>query len=249
MGVEAERRGSGFLMAGSSPHGSSLHSGSAHVPVRPNENQGVETSGSSSVGKRRVGKAEAIEEGLSRNGETEVEGEESMERVRYRDDMTDEEHTRWWKANRKKAEERMLAEEKAREEETGEGGDCSDDGDEDGSETEARVAAGRKSPKMPTKLEVEEHNRTHLLDRVWCKHCVMSRARNSPHRRKVGVDELEEIKVPRIHILVMADERTGSRMARLTGRKGLGEYGEMDWLLEELSKTLKGWGHTGGPGS
>ena len=50
-------------------------------------------------------------------------------------------------------------------------------------------------------------------------------------------------------ILVIADERTGSRMARLTGRKRLCEYGEMDWLLEELSKTLKGWGHTGGPGS
>ena len=48
------------------------------------------------------------------------EGEESMQGVRYRDDMTDEEHTRWWKANRKKAEERMLAEEKAREEEANE---------------------------------------------------------------------------------------------------------------------------------
>ena len=56
----------------------------------------------------------------------------------------------------------MLAEEKAREEETNEEGNCSDSGDEDGSETEARVAVGRKSPKMPTKLEVEEHNRTRL---------------------------------------------------------------------------------------
>ena len=103
-------------MAGSSPHGSSLHSGSAHVPVRPSENRGVETSGSSSVGKRSVEKVEVVEEGLSRDGETEGEGEESMQGMRYRDDMTDEEHTRWWKANRKKAEERMLAEEK------GEGG-------------------------------------------------------------------------------------------------------------------------------
>ena len=38
----------------------------------------------------------------------------------------------------------------------------SDSGSEDSSETEARIAVGRKSPKMPTKLEKEEHNRTHL---------------------------------------------------------------------------------------
>ena len=42
-------------------------------------------------------KVEAIEEGLSRDGETdEEEGGENMQGVRYRDDMTDEEHTRWW---------------------------------------------------------------------------------------------------------------------------------------------------------
>ena len=56
----------------------------------------------------------------------------------------------------------MLAEEKTMEEEANGEGDGSDSGSEDGSETEARVAVGRKSPKMPTKLEVEEHNRTHL---------------------------------------------------------------------------------------
>ena len=178
-------------MAGSSPHNSSLHSGRAHVPVRPSEIRKVETSGSSSVGKRRVEKVKAVEEGLSQSGETGEEGEESMQEVGYRDDMTDEEHTRWWKANRKKAEERMLPEEKPKEEGKDEEEICSNDGEDDESEAEARIAVGRKSPKMPTKLEVEEHNRTHLPYRVWCKHCVMSRARNSPHRRKVETDELE----------------------------------------------------------
>ena len=172
-------------MAGSSPHNSSLHSGRAHVPVRPSEIRKVETSGSSSVEKIK-----AVEEGLSQSGETEEEGDESMQEVRYRDDMTDEEHTKWWKANRKKAEERMLAEEKAKEEDNDEEEVCSNDEEDDESEAEARIAVGRKSPKMPTKLEIEEHNRTHLPYRVWCKHCVMSRARNSRdpcHGERLGV--------------------------------------------------------------
>ena len=48
-------------------------------------------------------------------------------------------------------------------------------------------------------------------------------------------------------LLVIADERTGSRFARATGVKGLGEGGSTDWLIEDISKALKSWGHTGGP--
>ena len=48
-------------------------------------------------------------------------------------------------------------------------------------------------------------------------------------------------------ILVMLDEKSGSRYARLVGRKGLGTDGEMDWLIEDILITLKGWGHAGGP--
>ena len=82
----------------------------------------------------------------------------------------------------------------------------------------------------------------------------MSRARNSHHGRKVKDDELEEVKVPRVHLdyffmskgdeaastnplLVMEDERSGSRFARATGCKGLGEGGSMGWLIEDISRT------------
>ena len=50
-------------------------------------------------------------------------------------------------------------------------------------------------------------------------------------------------------LLVTADERAGSRFARATGRKGLAEHGDMDWLIEDISMTLKSWGHRGGPDS
>ena len=44
----------------------------------------------------------------------------------------------------------------------------------------------------------------------------------------------------------MADERSGSRYARAVGIKGLGEANSTDWLIEDISATLKSWGHAGG---
>ena len=49
-------------------------------------------------------------------------------------------------------------------------------------------------------------------------------------------------------LFVMADEKSGARYARAVGRKGLGTADEMDWLVQDISKTLKSWGHTGGSG-
>ena len=92
-----------------------------------------------------------------------------------------------------------------------------------------------------------------------------ARARNAPHR-KCGVEEpLAEVEVPRAHmdyflmsredektsanpLLVMADEKSGSRYARAVGHKGMGEGGSMDWLVQDISNTLKSWGHAGGKG-
>ena len=48
-------------------------------------------------------------------------------------------------------------------------------------EEEGRTAVGRKRPNIPTTIEQEEHARTHCPYRSWCRHCVKSRARNSPH--------------------------------------------------------------------
>ena len=47
-------------------------------------------------------------------------------------------------------------------------------------------------------------------------------------------------------LLVVVDERTGSKYARAVGHKGLGDDGSMDWLIQDVSTTLKSWGHTGG---
>ena len=49
-------------------------------------------------------------------------------------------------------------------------------------------------------------------------------------------------------LLVIADERSGSRYARAVGCKGFGSGCEMDWLIEDISTILKSWGHGGGTG-
>ena len=101
--------------------------------------------------------------------------------------------------------------------------------------------------------------------RSWCEDCVKSRARDAHHRRKAPEDPLDEVKVPRVHmdyffmsredesassnpLFVMADEKSGARYARAVGKKGLGVSDEMDWLIQDISKTLKSWGHAGRTG-
>ena len=65
-------------------------------------------------------------------------------------------------------------------------------GSERGDEVqEGRMSKGQKPPKEPTKAEREEHERTHCPYRSWCKHCVKSRARNSPHRNCTPEEPLE----------------------------------------------------------
>ncbi len=58
----------------------------------------------------------------------------------------------------------------------------------------------------------------------------------------------EEEKASQNPMIVMLDEETGNRYARAVGRKGLGNGSDMEWLILDMSKELKSWGHTGGSG-
>ena len=124
---------------------------------------------------------------------------------------------------------------------------------------EGRASKGQRPPREPTKVEREEHERTHCPYRSWCKHCVKSRARNAPRRQATAEDPLKEANVPRIcmgyffmsredeaasknPLLVAVDERSGSEYARAVGCKGLGEGSSMDLVVEDISAVLKSWG-------
>ena len=110
---------------------------------------------------------------------------------------------------------------------------------------EAAIAREVARHKPPAAREREEHNRTHLPFRPWCKHCVFGRAKNDPHLRDKG----EKSEVPIIHwdyaylkenphegprpaevigdglpILVAYDETNGIPFASMIPNKGECEY-------------------------
>ena len=58
----------------------------------------------------------------------------------------------------------------------------------------------------------------------------------------------EDMKASRNPILIVINEQTSDRYARAVGQKGLGNEGEMDWLIKDLSNELTSWGHNGGAG-
>ena len=46
----------------------------------------------------------------------------------------------------------------------------------------------------PTLAEQEEHERTHILHRSWCRHCVAARASNPAHRGRKFAKAVEDDK-------------------------------------------------------
>ena len=67
---------------------------------------------------------------------------------------------------------------------------------------------------------------------------------------KVSMDyfymSTEEERAMENPFITMLDESTGQKYARATGQKGLGNNGEMDWLIVDMAEELKAWGHPGG---
>ena len=69
---------------------------------------------------------------------------------------------------------------------------------------EAKMNKGLLCGVKPSKKEVDDHERTHLPFRSWCKHCVFGKAQSHPHYRK----DKETLGVPTIswdHMYMKAD--------------------------------------------
>ena len=57
-----------------------------------------------------------------------------------------------------------------------------DEGDDEEMENGRRTTVKLQDLSMPTKAEREEHDKTHLPFRSWCRHCVRGRGNELPHR-------------------------------------------------------------------
>ena len=114
----------------------------------------------------------------------------------------------------------------------------------------------------PTKVEIEDHERSHCPFQPWCRRCVKARASNAQHRGAKDKDDKEnQSKVPKVSmdlffmsrkdevakqnsIIGMLDDETGEKYARAVGHKGIGKHGETGWLIQDMVAELKPFGYS-----
>ena len=58
--------------------------------------------------------------------------------------------------------------------------DCVDCDSDEEQESGKRATVKMNDPSMPSKAEREEHEKTHLPYRSWCRHCVLGRGKELP---------------------------------------------------------------------
>jgi len=116
-------------------------------------------------------------------------------------------------------------------------GDAGDDGAElVGEEFGERKVKKLQNPKEPTKEEREEHEKTHLPFRSWCRHCVRGRGVQLPHcegRQETTTSEIhmdygflgkEDNAVKAVPMLVAKERGSKMLMAARVPTKTTGNY-------------------------
>ena len=132
------------------------------------------------------------------------------------------------------------------------------DDKEEQSEESRAVRVGQKKTMTPTLAEREEHERTHIPYRSWCRHCVAARASNPAHRGQKFVKAAEEEKdmkqvsydycfmrdqpgMESAKILMSKDRATRMVSAHVVPLKGA----VIDWVIQQCAQDLERLGHYG----
>jgi hypothetical protein len=112
------------------------------------------------------------------------------------------------------------------------------DGEDDVDDAEFGVRATQKvkDPKMPKQEEIEEHEKTHLPYRSWCRHCVRGRGKEALHKKMKEKPDINEVHFDfffmgkegepgrTIPIAAVKERITGMMMAAVVPRKSGGVY-------------------------
>ena len=132
------------------------------------------------------------------------------------------------------------------------------DNKEEPSEESRPVKGGQSRVMMPTLKERQEHERTHLPYRSWCRHCVAARASNHAHRGRKFPTAIEEDKdtmqvsydycfmrdqpgMESAKILVSKDRATRTVSAHVAPLMGA----VLDWVIQQCARDLERLGHHG----
>ena len=94
--------------------------------------------------------------------------------------------------------------------------------DQGGDSGEATPSIGFKQPTLPSPQEVRDHERIHMPFRDWCKHCVLSRARNELHKAGIRIS-VDQDGVPKISwdYMHMHEEGADKRRPEIVTGEGL----------------------------
>ena len=123
---------------------------------------------------------------------------------------------------------------------------------------ERPLKGGQSRVTMPTLKERQEHERTHLHHRSWCRHCVAARASNPAHRGRRFPTAIEEDKdteqvssdycfmrgqpgTESATFLVLEDRATRMVSAHVLPLKGA----VLDWVIQQCARDLERLGHSG----
>ena len=135
------------------------------------------------------------EEGLSHNGKTGASRESGYGGAVYRRDGSRAQFLAPVSEEEAKADDSGLpvASRMTDVEQGGEEDNTDEEAESQDERCEGTKSVGRKSPRDPTRVEKEEHERARYPYRSWCEHCMQSSASSSPHRN-TPEEKLEELR-------------------------------------------------------
>ena len=82
-----------------------------------------------------------------------------------------------------------------------------------------REVVRRRDPREPTKEEKEEHEKTHMPFRNWCRHCVNGRGKEETCRKMDRRHEMVEV---RLDFMFMGKEESEKTLAMLVVKERSG---------------------------
>jgi hypothetical protein len=119
--------------------------------------------------------------------------------------------------------------------EEGEDTQAEEDGEGDDNQRGVRIPQKMADPKLPSREDVEEHDKTHLPYRNWCRHCIRGKGQETPHKAGTQTPSIPEFHIDflfmgtedakkTVTILIVKERLTKAVMGTVLPAKTRGEF-------------------------